>query len=99
MDDSKYATKDDLRDMIDDFKQYISAEFRVRDTRMDQMEARMDKNFEQIDKKFDRIDDKFDDVDEKLDEILNAVGEDLQRNSARVDDHESRIARLEEKAV
>ncbi len=96
MDDSKYVTKDDMRDMLDDMKQFISAEFRVRDARMDRMEAKFDKKFDQIEVKFDQ---KFEDVDEKLDEILNAVGEDLQRNSARVDDHESRISRLEQKAA
>ena len=33
--------------------------------------------------------------DEKLDEILDAVGTDLAKHTASIDDHETRIVRLE----
>lgn len=42
-----------------------------------------------------RIDARLSDQDEKLDEILNAVGTDLAKHSATLDDHETRLKRLE----
>lgn len=85
MNGSEYVKKADLQDFMTDMKQFISVELSVITHTMDQRFAEQDAKFEA--------------VNEKLDEILNAVGEDLQRNSARVDDHESRISRLEHKAV
>lgn len=97
MDDGNHVTKGELREFLDDFKQFFAAELHANSKNLKhELLVEMDQRFAEQDAKFDK---KFDDMDEKLDEILNAVGEDLQRNSARVDDHESRISRLEHKAA
>lgn len=70
----------------------------------------IDKKFTVIDQKFMSIDQRFDDlkiyIDRRFDEstevqneILNAIGTDINRHSARIDDHEDRIAALEVKAT
>lgn len=42
---------------------------------------------------------RFDEQDEKLNEIMDAVGTDLNKHSAVLDDHEQRIATLEKHAA
>ena len=69
----------------------------------------MDDRFDSINKRLDGMDDRFDDINERLDsidkrldeneevqnEILNAIGADLNRHSARLDDYEDRLKKLE----
>ena len=69
----------------------------------------MDKRFDSINKRLDGMDERFDDINERLDsidkrldeneevqnEILNAIGTDLNRHSARLDDYEDRLKKLE----
>ena len=69
----------------------------------------MDERFDSINKRLDGMDERFDDINERLDsidkrldeneevqnEILNAIGTDLNRHSARLDDHENRLKKLE----
>ena len=69
----------------------------------------MDKRFDSINKRLDGMDERFDDINERLDsidkrldeneevqnEILNAIGADLNRHSARLDDYEDRLKKLE----
>lgn len=101
MAENNYVTKGELREFFDDFKQFFAAELGANSKTLKhelkhELLTEVDKRFVEQDAKFAK---RFDEQDEKLDEILNAVGEDLRRNSARVDDHESRISRLEHKAV
>ena len=69
----------------------------------------MDKRFDSINKRLDGVDERFDDINKRLDsidkrldeneevqnEILNAIGTDLNRHSARLDDYEDRLKKLE----
>ena len=69
----------------------------------------MDKRFDSINKRLDGMDERFDDINKRLDsidkrldeneevqnEILNAIGADLNRHSARLDDYEDRLKKLE----
>ena len=69
----------------------------------------MDKRFDSINKRLDDMDERFDDINKRLDsidkrldeneevqnEILNAIGTDLNRHSARLDDYEDRLKKLE----
>ena len=69
----------------------------------------MDKRFDSINKRLDGMDERFDDINERLgsidkrldeneeiqNEILNAIGIDLNRHSARLDDYEDRLKKLE----
>ena len=69
----------------------------------------MDKRFDSINKRLDGMDERFDDINKRLDsidkrldeneevqnEILNAIGTDLNRHSARLDDYEDRLKKLE----
>ena len=69
----------------------------------------MDKRFDSINKRLDGMDEHFDDINERLgsidkrldeneeiqNEILNAIGIDLNRHSARLDDYEDRLKKLE----
>lgn len=69
----------------------------------------MDKRFDSINKRLDDMDECFDDINKRLDsidkrldeneevqnEILNAIGTDLNRHSARLDDYEDRLKKLE----
>jgi len=81
-------TSDDLADIKQLMEAVVSAALKEQDER-----------FDGIDQQFARIDQRFDDQDEKLDEIMNAVGMDLAKHSAKIDDHETRIKRLERKAA
>ncbi len=47
----------------------------------------------------DEMNQRFAEQDEKLDEILNAVGSDLADKSDQLDNHETRITRLEKRAA
>ncbi len=88
-------TSDDLADIKQLMEAVVSAALKEQDERFDGI----DQQFARIDQQFARIDQRFDDQDEKLDEIMNAVGMDLAKHSAKIDDHETRIKRLERKAA
>ena len=73
----------------------------------------MDERFDSINKRLDDMDERFDDINNRLDsidkrldeneevqnEILNAIGTDLNRHSARLDDYEDRLKKLERGVV
>ena len=73
--------------------------------RLDSVDERldgMDERFDSINKRLDGMDKRFDDINKRLDEneevqneILNAIGADLNRHSARLDDYEDRLKKLE----
>ncbi len=75
------------------------------DKRLDGMDKRFDsinKRLDGMDKRFDDINERLDSIDKRLDEneevqneILNAIGTDLNRHSARLDDYEDRLKKLE----
>lgn len=82
-------TSDDLADI----KQLLDVQTSRIEVRLDQMDGRLDK----MDRRLDKMDERFDEQDAKLDEILNAVGADMNQQTVQLDDHESRIVRLEKK--
>lgn len=88
-------TRDDLADIKQLMEAVVSAALKEQEDQFDGIDQR----FDRIDQQFAKIDQKFADQDEKLDEILNAVGADLAKHSAKIDDHDVRIKRLERKAV
>ena len=66
--------------------------------RLDGMDERldgMDKRFDDINERLDSIDKRLDENEEVQNEILNAIGTDLNRHSARLDDYEDRLKKLE----
>lgn len=75
------------------------------DRRLDGMDERFDsinKRLDGMDKRFDDINERLGSIDKRLDEneeiqneILNAIGIDLNRHSARLDDYEDRLKKLE----
>lgn len=68
------------------------------DKRFDSINKRldgMDKRFDDINKRLDSIDKRLDENEEVQNEILNAIGTDLNRHSARLDDYEDRLKKLE----
>ena len=75
------------------------------DRRLDGMDERFDsinKRLDGMDKRFDDINECLGSIDKRLDEneeiqneILNAIGADLNRHSARLDDYEDRLKKLE----
>ena len=74
------------------------------DERLDGIDERLDKadeRFDKIDKRLDYMDRRFDEINKRFDEneevqneILNAIGTDLNRHSARLDDYEDRLKKL-----
>ena len=75
------------------------------DKRFDSINKRLDgvdKRLDGMDKRFDDINERLDSVDKRLDEneevqneILDAIGTYLNRHSARLDDYEDRLKKLE----
>ena len=59
----------------------------------------MDERFDDINKRLDSIDKRLDENEEVQNEILNAIGTDLNRHSARLDDYEDRLKKLERGVV
>ena len=57
--------------------------------------AEINKRFDDINKRLDSMDKRFDENEEIQNEILNAIGTDLNRHSARLDDYEDRLKKLE----
>lgn len=53
----------------------------------------------EIRQEFKQVNQLLENQDDKMDEILNAVGADLNKHTAKLDDHETRLAHLEEKTA
>ena len=85
------------KELRDDMKQYISAE--VYQQVHGVVNDAVDGLRQEMNERFDRVDERFEEQDEKLDEIMNAVGEDLAKHTAKLDDHGERLVRLERKAA
>lgn len=73
---------------------------------VDQRLMQIDERFNDVDERFAATDRRFDLNDEKQEEILNAIGADhdrqgkaLRQQADAIDDHETRIARLEKRAA
>lgn len=73
---------------------------------LSQQAAQLDARFDAMDKKIEEVAEKIEEIDKHLadnadtqNEILNAVGSDLNRHSAKLDDHEERLNTLERKAA
>jgi len=68
------------------------------DKRFDDINERldgMDKRFDDINERLDGMDKRFDENEEVQNEILDAIGTHLNRHSARLDDYEDRLKKLE----
>lgn len=83
-------TRDDIADIKQLMESVVAANNKV-------LLEEMNRRFDEADVKFDLINEKLNEHDEKFDEILNAVGTDLNNQAAHLDDHETRITRLEKK--
>ena len=98
-------TSDDLADVKQLMESVLSghtAEINKRfddiNERLDGVDERldgMDERFDSINKRLDGIDKRLDENEEVQNEILNAIGTDLNRHSARLDDYEDRLKKLE----
>ncbi len=72
------------------------------DERFDDVNKRldgMDERFDDVNKRLDSIDKRLDENEEVQNEILNAIGADLNRHSARLDDYEDRLKKLEHRVA
>lgn len=71
---------------------------------LSQQAAQLEKNLDEkldgrLKKLEEKLDERFAENVEMQNEILNAVGSDLNRHSAKLDDHEDRLNTLERKAA
>ena len=85
---------DDINERLDGVDERLDG----MDKRFDSINKRlddMDERFDDINKRLDSMDKRFDENEEVQNEILNAIGTDLNRHSARLDDHEGRLKKLE----
>ena len=78
-------TSDDLADIKQLMQAVVRAEIKDMDKRLDKMHQYMN--------------DRFDEQDEKLDAIMDAVGIQFNEHTEQIDDHETRIVRLEKRAA
>ena len=98
-------TSDDLADIKQLMESVLSghtAEINKRfngiNRRLDNTDKRldgMDKRFDDINERLDGMDKRFDENEEVQNEILDAIGTHLNRHSARLDDYEDRLKKLE----
>lgn len=97
-------------EVIQDLKQFIQATTSQSEQRMMERMDGMDKRFEQIDRRFDHIDRRFEQVDQRFEDIVDGMNQQTETiidhfdkastsSSARIDDHEERISRLERHAA
>ncbi len=63
------------------------------------MQAMLAAQMRDIDARFDAVDERFEEQDEKLNTIIDAVGIQFNEQSDQLDDHETRIGRLEKRAA
>lgn len=88
-------TSDDLADIKQLMQGLLSQQAAQLDARFDAM----DKKIEEVAEKIEKIDKHLADNADTQNEILNAVGSDLNRHSAKLDDHEDRLNTLERKTA
>lgn len=91
-------TSDDLADVKQLMESVLSGHTAEINKRFDDVNKRldgMDKRFDDINERLDSIDKRLDENEEVQNEILNAIGTDLNRHSARLDDYEDRLKKLE----
>lgn len=79
-------------DTINDLKQFIRAELFQQTSFLENRMDAMDRRFDAMDKRFDAMDRRFDKNDEKQDAILDAIHE-------RFVDVETRVTKLEARAI
>ena len=91
-------TSDDLADVKQLMESVLSGHTAEINKRFDDVNKRLDgvdKRLDGMDKRLDSIDKRLDENEEVQNEILNAIGIDLNRHSARLDDCEYRLKKLE----
>jgi hypothetical protein len=81
-------TSDDLADL----KQLMEATVSV-------ILKEQEKRFDAIDARFNAVEARFDEQDEKLNTIMDAVGVEFGEHVEQLEDHESRIIRLEKRTA
>lgn len=81
-------TTDDLHDI----KQLMEA---VVGAAMKEQDAKFEKRFEKIDTRFEQMEQRFDEAQELQNEILQAVSDESAAQGVTLDNHETRITRLE----
>lgn len=90
-------------EVIQDLKQFIQAITSQSEQRMMERMDGMDRRFEQIDRRFDQIDQRFEDIidgmNQQTETIIDHFDNANTSSSARIDDHEERISRLERHAA
>lgn len=82
-------TSDDLADI----KQLMQALLDAQETRIMTV---MSQRFDQVEARFEA---RFDEQDEKLNTIMDAVGVEFGEHAEQLDDHETRIVRLEKRTA
>ena len=91
-------TSDDLADVKQLMESVLSGHAAEINKRFDDVNKRldgMDERFDDINERLGSIDKRLDENEEIQNEILNAIGIDLNRHSARLDDYEDRLKKLE----
>lgn len=92
-------TSDDLADIKQLMEATVAAAFTVQNERLERRFDAIDERFDGIDSRLDSIDSRFDGMDVKLDTIADAARVQFNEQEERLDNHETRIIRLEEKAA
>ena len=98
MDDNTPATKADLRKL----EQSMNERFVRVDEKFEMIDehfVKIDEQFVKIDEKFVKIDEKFERVHEDSDRILDVLINVDKKMGTKIDDHEKRITRLEERVM
>lgn len=96
--DKRLDRVDERLDGIDKRLDEIDERLDKADERFDEIDRRldnMDRRFDEVDKRLDNMDKRFDENEEVQNEILNAIGTNLNHHSARLDDCEYRLKKLE----
>ena len=90
-------------DTIADLKQFIASTISQEITSVIQKLDKMDAKLSDHDEKFDRIENRFIGLDQKLDDTAAGIGDAIheltEHVEARMDDHETRITKLEHHAA
>lgn len=84
-------TSDDLADIKQLMESVLSGHTAEINKRFDDI----NKRFDDINERLDGMDKRFDENEEVQNEILDAIGTHLNRHSARLDDYEDRLKKLE----
>lgn len=90
-------------EVIQDLKQFIQATTSQSEQRMIERMDGMDQRFEQIDRRFEKIEHQYEDLADGMNQqtmtIIDHFDKANASSSARIDDHEERISRLERHAA